>query len=259
MQLNLTEQYRRGASFFHRLDPRIKLLGTLAFILTATTLPFGAWLGYLLLFVPTLIIASVARLGWGYAFRRSFVALPFALAAITLPFTVPGRPIFHLGGLEITAEGSIRFLSILLKSWLSVQVAILMTATTTFPDLLWAMRALKLPPLLVSIIGFMYRYLFVLGDEASRLLRARAARSAAGSEGSGGSFWWRGRVTGNMVGSLAIRAFERSERVYDAMVARGFQGEMKTLAPPVLSDQDRYALTAWVAYLVAARLVEFFL
>lgn len=257
MQLDLTEQYRRGTSFIHRLDPRIKLLGTLFFILTATTLPFGAWLGYLLLFVPTLILAGASHLGWGYALRRSFVALPFALAAITLPFTVPGQPLFHLGSLVVTAEGTIRFASIVLKSWLSVQVAILMTATTSFPDLLWGMRALKLPPLLVSIIGFMYRYLFVLGDEALRLLRARSARSAAHTGDSGGSFWWRGRVTGNMVGSLAIRSFERSERVYDAMVARGFQGEMKTLTPPILTDQDRYALIAWVAHLVAVWLIEF--
>ena len=79
--------------------------------------------------------------------------------------------------LTITGPGLERFISILLKSWISVQMAIVLAASTPFPDLLLAMRAIRVPALLVAIFGLMWRYLFVLADEALRLLRARSARS----------------------------------------------------------------------------------
>lgn len=232
-------------------------MGTLLFVITASLLPFGAWLPYGLLLAAAVTTAWVTGLGPGFAVKRSFVALPFALAAITLPFTVPGEPLAQLGPLTISDAGTVRFASILIKSWVSVQIAILMTFTTDFHDLLWAMRALRLPQVLVSIIGFMYRYLFVLADEALRLMRARAARSGQGPGGgrAGGSLVWRGRVAGGMVGSLALRAFERSERIHDAMLARGFQGEMKTLSPPVLTDRDRMALVGWVTFLAMTTMI----
>jgi cobalt/nickel transport system permease protein len=249
LPMDLAGQYRHGSSTIHGLDPRIKLIATLLFVLVATLLPYGAWLCYGLLFCGTLVVARISGLGLVFALKRSFVALPFALAAITLPFTVPGQPLTQLGPLTVSLEGSVRFLSILLKSWVSVQAAILMTVTTPFPDLLWGLRALRLPHTLVSIIGFMYRYLFVLADEALRLRRARAARSGTGAGRSGGSLRWRGRVAGGMIGNLALRAFERSERVYAAMQARGFAGEIRTLAHPILRETDRVALAGWITYL----------
>ena len=116
-------------------------------------------------------------------------------------------------------------LSIMAKSWLSVQAALLLAYTTAFADLVDALRALRVPAIIVSIISFMYRYLAVLTDEAGRMSRARQSRSAAAPDGrSGGSLSWRARVTGAMVGSLFIRSYERSERIYAAMLARGFAG-----------------------------------
>jgi cobalt/nickel transport system permease protein len=259
VHINLADQHHHGSSLIHRLDPRVKLVGTLLFILAATLLPPGAWLPYALLFAASLVVAQRTGLGAGFALRRSFVALPFALAAITLPFTVPGETLAVLGPLTISAEGTVRFASILVKSWISIQIALLMTYTTAFPDLLWAMRALRLPSVLVAIVGFMYRYLFVLADEGLRLTRARAARSGVAPDGrrSGGSVVWRGKVAGGMVGNLTLRAFERSERIHDAMTARGFQGEMRMLDTPHLHDIDRNALLGWVTFLTMTLLIGF--
>jgi cobalt/nickel transport system permease protein len=259
LHIDLADQHHHGSSLIHRLDPRIKLVGVLLFVLAATVLPPGAWGPYALLFAASLVVAHRTGLGTGFALRRSFVALPFALAAITLPFTVPGTVLAHLGPLSISAEGTVRFASLLVKSWVSVQMAILMTYTTAFPELLWGLRALRLPPVLVAIISFMYRYLFVLADEALRLMRARAARSGAAPQGrrTGGSVVWRGRVAGGMVGNLTLRAFERSERIHDAMTARGFQGEMRMLETPHLHDADRYTLVGWVTFLAMTVLIGF--
>lgn len=130
-----------------------------------------------------------------------------------------------------TGPGVVRFVSIVIKSWLSVQAAILLAATTSFPDLLAAMRAVHVPRLLVAVLAMMWRYLFVLSDEALRLMRAREARSASdGLHGrTGGSLVWRGKVTGGMVGSLFVRSLERGERIHAAMTARGYDGEVRTL------------------------------
>jgi cobalt/nickel transport system permease protein len=260
MHIHFTDQYRDGSSLIHRLDPRTKVLCTLAFILAASLLPAGEWLHYALLLLVPLFGAALAGVGPLYLLKRSFIALPFALAAITLPFTVPGPqmtlPIF--GGVHVSIEGTVRFFSIVLKSWISVQMAILLVTTTVFPDLLWALRALHIPRPLVSILALMYRYIFVLADEAMRLTRARAARSGI-SEGrkAGGSLVWRGRVTGGMVGNLALRAFERSERIYDAMVARGYTGEIRHFAPPHLHADDHTTIAVLLAYLALVLVTGF--
>ncbi len=130
-----------------------------------------------------------------------------------------------------------RFVSIAVKSWLSVQMAIVLASTTAFPDLLGAMRSLRVPRLLVTVIGLMWRYLFVLVDEVMRLMRARESRSGHPAEPAGrigGSLAWRGKVTGGMAGNLMLRSFDRSERIYAAMASRGYDGEVRGLPrPPV--------------------------
>lgn len=256
--LSFKEQYQRGSSFVHQRDPRIKLVCLVLFVLCASLLPVAAWFSYGVLFMATLVVARFSGLGWAYALRRSFVALPFMLAAIFLPFTLPGQPLFSIGPFTASLEGTLRLASIVLKSWISVQMAILLAATTPFPDIVWALRALRVPATLVGIIGFMYRYIAVLGDEASRLIRARSSRAANGDGRSGGSLVWRGRVAGGMVGNLGLRAFERSERIYAAMVARGFSGEIRTLTPPQIGDQDRDALIGMITFLAAVLLIALF-
>ncbi|HNB51982.1 MAG TPA: cobalt ECF transporter T component CbiQ [Anaerolineales bacterium] len=247
MHLNTFDQYQARASLIHRLDPRVKVIVTILVILSNVLLPDGAWLAFALSWGLILGINQIARLGARYLLVRSFIALPFALAAVSVIFTVPGNPVFALGVgkavLVLTDAGLIRFASILLRSWISVQAAIVLTATTPFPDLIHALRHLRVPSILVAIISFMYRYLFVLSDETLRLLRAREARSAAplpgrGQARVGGSLSWRARVAGSMIGQLFLRSYERSDRVYNAMLARGYQGQLLTMHAHEMTPRD---------------------
>jgi len=133
----------------------------------------------------------------------------------------------------------IKFISILLRSWLSVQVAILLVAVTRFPDMIHAFEHLRVPGILTTIVAFLYRYLFVLTDEVMRLLRARQSRSAASpGQRSGRSVLWRAKVTGGMAGQLFLRSYERSDRIYNAMLARGYTGQLRTLNPHILRASD---------------------
>lgn len=250
MHISALDTYHPGASLIHRLDARVKLVLAVLFIVSVVLTPDGAWPAYVLLTALALGVIVISQLGVGFVLRRSAVALPFALAAVTVVFTTPGWSLLslHVLGREValTDAGLVRFVSIMLKSWLSVQVAVVLTTSTRFPALLQAMRSLRLPKVLVAIFGFTYRYLFVIGDEALRLMRARAARSGviSGQTGriqfrsQGGSLFWRARVTGGMVGSLFLRSVERSERIYDAMIARGYDGEVRSLRLPVLCPGD---------------------
>lgn len=205
----------------------MKVVAALLLILGILLTPDSAWVAYPLLWTLIGVLAAIARVSAWRLSRLAGVALPFALVAVTLLFTTPGRPITALAGLVITDAGLARFMGIVLKSWLAMHVALLLSLTTDFNDLLDALAHMGVPATLVAIIGFMYRYLFTLKDEAERLLRARAARSGVmPGLRPGGSLLWRARVAGGMVGNLFLRSYERSERVYAAMLARGYNGRM---------------------------------
>jgi len=235
MHIHFLDPYRPRPSLIHRLDPRVKFALTLAFILAVALTPLGAWPVYILLFSIVLSVEILSELGVSDVLKRSTLALPFALAALPMLFTVKGLPLLTLGPLTITQEGVERFAGIAAKSWISAQMAIVLASSTPFPDLLLAMRAFKIPRLLVAILGLMWRYLFVMADEALRLMRARQARSgqpAASAARVGGSVAWRARVTGGMAGNLVLRSFERADRIYAAMASRGYDGEVRAFPLP---------------------------
>jgi cobalt/nickel transport system permease protein len=251
VHVHFLDPYRHRDSPLHRLDPRIKFVLTLAFILAVALTPIGTWAVYILLFAIILAVEILSDLGVAYVIKRATLALPFVLAALPVIFTTQGTPLLEIPvwswTLVITQEGLARFISIALKSWISVQAAILLAASTPFPELLAAMRAVKIPRLLVAIFGLMWRYLFVLVDETLRLLRARAARSGQSDRPGlkqGGRLAWRARVTGSMAGNLFVRAFERSDRIYVAMLSRGYDGEVRAAPLPALSP------TSWLILII---------
>ena len=254
------DRYQTGESPIHRLDPRVKLLITIAFIVSNVLLPDGAWLPFGLSLGLVDISTILSELNYGFVFKRSLIALPFTLAAVTLIFTMPGNPLlaFEIGPWQFTISnaGLVCFSSIVVRSWLSVQMAILLTATTTFPNITHGLRHLRVPLVLIAILSFMYRYLFVLGEEAVRLIRARDARSAISAIGNPPSLLWRARITGNMVGQLFLRSYERSDRVYNAMVARGFRGDFLTFTPHQINSTDWLTLITTLLLLVGLQLLS---
>jgi cobalt/nickel transport system permease protein len=136
--------------------------------------------------------------------------------------------------------------SILLKSALAVLMAAVLVGTTRPQELLRALERLRVPRLLSATIMLMYRYLFVIAAEGQRMLRARDSRSASMPGIRGGrSAHWRAGILGRMVGSLFLRSYERSERVYAAMAARGYDGSFRSVrADNALDAGD------WTALLV---------
>ena len=230
--------------------PRVKVLLAIAMILSNAILPDGSWLAFALTWLVILFINEFAELGLGFSLKRSVVALPFALVAISAVFSPFGKPLatWDLGFIVLTPTdfGVFKFISILIRSWLSIQIAILLAVTTQFHDLIHALEHLRVPRVLTTIIAFLYRYLYVLSDEVFRMLRARQARSA-GYTGTihGGSLLWRIKVTGGMAGQLLLRSYERADRIYNAMLSRGYAGHIRTLHSHSMKSTD------WITLLLS--------
>lgn len=242
MHANFLDPYQPRNSPLHRLDPRIKVTLVIGFILTSALTPIAAWPVYILLLALIFSAELLSDLGIPFFLKRALLAIPFVLAALPVLVTATGQALLILPfGLTLTLEGLERFLTISFKSWISVQAAILLATTTTFPDILIALRGLRLPRLLVAIVGLMWRYIFVIVDEALRLLRARSARSGHSARTdlrAGGTLLWRARVTGGMAGSLFLRSIERSDRIYNAMLSRGYDGEVRSMPQPRIPPHD---------------------
>ncbi len=248
----LRERYRHGTGLLHRSDSRVKLLIAVLFAFGVALVPEGHWLaygGFGLFVLATLVLSGLPP---ALVIGRSMLALPFVAVAVPLVFTREGSALFHLPvlGWSVSEEGVIAVASIMLKSWLAVLMAVILTSVTVPLDLIRGLQRLRVPRVMVATVLFMYRYIFVIADEGQRLMRARDARSAnRGRGGSGGTVWWRGRVLGNMVGSLFIRSYERSERIYEAMQARGYDGTIRFMQERALLGHD------WALFGVALSLL----
>lgn len=221
---------------------------TFLLIIGIVMTPADAFPAYPLLWGLVGSLAAAHGISAGRLARLAGVTLIFSLAALPLLITTPGDSLLTVAGISISKAGAERFFSIVLKSWLSAQAALLLALTTPFTELLGAFAALKLPAPLVAILSFMYRYLFVLRDEAERLLRARASRSAG--KKSYGGLRWQARTAGSMVGNLFLRSYERSERVQAAMTARGYQGQTPVFEKKPLPKREIFVMLGILAVLV---------
>jgi cobalt/nickel transport system permease protein len=249
----IVDRHVAGDSVVHRLDPRTKLALTLAFIFTAILTKEAHWEVFAALGAIILVATLASGFTPLFVLRRSLIALPFVLAALPVLFNHDGEKLFSVPifGWTATDKGLEVVASIFIRSWLSVLAATILTATTEPDHILRALRGFGVPKVFVATISFMWRYIFVIAEEAQRLMTAREARSARPLGKTGGSLRWRASVAGSMVGSLFLRTLNRSERVYVAMLARGYNGEMRSLDRFQFSRLDATAAIVLVPALLA--------
>ena len=211
--------YLDRASPVHRLPPEAKITAMVAFTLAVVATPreaLWAFGGYALLVV---VVAGLARVSARWLATRALIELPFVFFAFALPFLGTGEQVTWLG-LHLSIDGLYGGWNILAKGTLGVLASLLLAATTTMRDLIVGLDRLRCPQILTQIATFMLRYLDVLVGEARRMRVARISR------GDDPRFLWQLRGFAAGVGALFLRAFERGERVYLAMVSRGYQGRM---------------------------------
>jgi len=235
MKHSFIDQYSGLDSFVHRLDPRTKLICSLAFVLAVVLTPAGTWNVFVIYLLTLLGLIWLSQLPIKYVLKRSLVIFPFVIMiAVFVPFFKHGQVAvsYDIGAwhIAVTYEGLAVLINVIVKSWLCILCLIILSSSTKFEELLHGMYRLKVPQVFVQITSFMYRYMFVLADQAMRMQMARDSRNFGLNRRN--IF----KTMGNMIGMLFIRSYERAERIYAAMLSRGYNGEL------VVVNQLRFRL-----------------
>ncbi len=195
-----------------------------------------------LLLAVTLI--SGVPLTW--LLKRSAIVIPFA-GGIALFAPLARADSMALADIaQAYSEYSWLIASIIGKSWLSAYTVLLVSTTTPMADLFKGLRALKMPTVFLTMLTFLYRFSDLFGSQLVSMQRAVASRAP---ELKG---WRLIKLYGNLAGNLFIRAYERGERIYAAMLSRGYDGTLPTA--DVLAARPADWLLVFTSLLVVAAL-----
>jgi len=218
------DKYSHLESPVHQLDPRAKLVALVGLIFICVSTPPNLYIAFASYLALEAALVFLSRLPLRHVLRRMLIVVPFILVvAVFLPFFNQGGGSYNLGPLSLSSHGLMVLWNVAVKSTVSVLAVILLSSTTPFPDLLRAMEKMRLPRLLTTLLSFTYRYIFVLMEEMQRMRRARDSR------GWSGKWLWQAKVIGYMIAALFLRSYERGERVYAAMLARGYEGGVRSV------------------------------
>jgi cobalt/nickel transport system permease protein len=217
--------HRAGGSPLHRLPAHCKLVALLAFVLVVVGTPRTAYWAFGAYALLLAAVVAVARLPPLFVLRRMTIELPFVVFALALPVLAAG-PRVEVLGLALSVNGLLGAWNILAKGTLGVAASVLLATTTDPRDLLVGIQRLRGPELLTQIATFMLRYADVVAGEARRMRVARAARGFRSRDPRHAG------VLAHSAGALFIRSYERGERVYVAMLSRGYTGSLPALAEP---------------------------
>ncbi len=213
----------RGDSLVHRLDPRARLLGFLAFSLPVALVQSQA--AALLGLALAALVLLLSRPRPGLVLRRlAAVNLFTAFLWVFVPLSAPGQALFRLGPLAYTQEGAALALLLTLKINAAFLAVTALVASIAPPELGCALQALGLPEKLCHLLLMTHRYLFVIQREYQRLFTAARARGFT-PRTSGHTY----RTFAWLLGMLLVKSWDRAERVHQAMLCRGFHGRFYCL------------------------------
>lgn len=220
-----------GESRLHDVAPQCKIVAAALFVVAVVLTPPRQLWAFALYVLLLGVAIDLSRVAATFIIRRMSVGIPFLLFALALPF-FGGGPRTEVLGILVTSEGSWAALNIVMKAGFGIACCVLLTATTSMAELLKGFARLRFPRLMIAIAGFMIRFGDLTTGEMRRMRTARLSR------GYDPTWWWETRALAASIGMLFIRSFERGERVYLAMLSRGYRGEMPDLANDKAAPSD---------------------
>ncbi len=219
------------------IHPSVAVLITFLFIFcVVSTRTHQQWqfFGFLFLLILTIQITPVSLISY---FKRLLVIIPFfTFPALLLLFFTPGEtffsiPVFQIK-LNISLEGFEKFVFVVLKAGFSGSAVIVLSLNVKFQDIMSGLSWYRVPRQFLFIISMIYRFSFVLVDEMKRMERSIKMRNF------GCSFWRMLKIRAGLTGTLFIRSLSRGERVHNAMLARGFNGQYHEMFLPKMKRRD---------------------
>jgi len=238
------ERAARAPGFLQRRDPRAKILSAALLLLAVALARRPGTLA--VLYVAAFAVAAASRLPLARLLRREWLIAGVFTGVIALPalFTAvtPGPVIVRLpGGLGISSTGVEAATRLLLRAVASIHIALTLTQTTRWNDLLAGLRGLGVPATAVTVLALCHRYIHLLVEEAREMLLGRAARRVGRLSGAAAR-----REIAASAGALLLRSQETGMAVHAAMTARGYRGETRA-APP-----RRFSAADWSLCVVSA-------
>jgi cobalt/nickel transport system permease protein len=247
-ELGRLDQAARADSPVHRLDPRAKVITTLVFLVCVVSFGRYDFVQLLPFAVFPIALASSGGLQLSLIGKRLLLAAPFAVFVGIFNPVFDRQTVLEIGDLAISG-GWLSYASILLRFALTAGTALVLIGVTRFNDVVSALERIGMPEVLATQFLLLYRYIFVLAEEVMRMARARTLRSF-GDRGMGI------RVYVQMLGQLLLRAFARAERIYGAMLCRGFDGRVRSQGSQRFKAGDAAFTLLWSCAFGAFRLTN---
>jgi cobalt/nickel transport system permease protein len=230
----------------HGVDPRVKVLTTIYFM--ALVVSFGKYdpAGLAPLIIYPIAVMVIGDIPFGYIAKKLLIASPFVLSVALFNPILDQSPALAVGPFIVTG-GVLSFVSIMAKYVLTVSAGLTLIACTGVDAICSALAGMGVPRAFTIQLLFLYRYIFVLGQEAVRMARARALRSF-GNKGMGMTAY------SSMIGHLLLRTLDRAQRIHLAMLCRGFDGEIRSAEISGLRLWDLLYLAGWSSLFTLLRL-----
>ena len=209
-----------GHSPVHRAPAHLKILALVGFMLAVVATPREWYAAFAVPLVVLLVVIAVSRVPAGYLAKRMVVEVPFVVFAALMPFVASG-PRVDVLGLSLSEAGLLGAWGLLVKGSLGVLASLTLAATTEPADVLRGLERLRMPSLIVQIMGFMIRYLDVVTGELGRMTTAMRSR---GCDPRSPRHW---PALARALGALFVRSYERGERVHLAMLSRGHDPSLR--------------------------------
>jgi len=231
-----------------RHDPRAKLLVTLCFVLTVVSFDRYSVAALLPLALFPAVLSAQAEMPARMHWRALLLASPFVLMVGLANPLLDRTPMLAVAGLQISG-GWVSCAAILLRFALCLSAALVLIGGTGMHALCAALAQLGAPRVFTVQLLFLHRYLFVLAAEALRMSRAQQLRAVSGRR-MGLALY------AALTGQLLLRAVDRARRVHQAMLARGFDGDLRLIHRAHWQRRDSVFAAAWCAYFLLARVVD---
>ena len=245
--------YRDGHSATHRLPAEVKVVALVLFVLAVVATPRELFWPFGLYALILLVVWRISAIPLRWIAPRLSIEIPFVILAVLLPFAEGGQRV-EVAGLSLSVGGLYAAWGIVVKGTLGVAASLTLAATTSARELPLALSRLGVPAVAISVLTLMIRYVDVIGAEAGRMRTARLSR------GDSPRALHQAGAIARSLGALFLRSYERGERVYAAMLSRGYDGRIPALAlgpgGPVRASARIWALALLPAAAAAAVLVS---
>ncbi|WP_462272244.1 cobalt ECF transporter T component CbiQ [Methanohalophilus sp.] len=234
------DEYSGLESIIHNFDPRAK-------IITFTTLIFSfvfiediplAVLAILF----SIVLVSISKLPTEFVYQHlKFPVLFLFSVFLVMSFTMKGNDILNLPFLDLTIEGIYLGFLIFLRGVAALLLAFLIFSTSRFDAIIKAIYMLKIPNVLVQMIAFSYRYIFVIIDEFHNMKNALSSKGFVFGLNKHSL-----ALIGNMVGGLLIRSYERGDRVHNSMISKGYGGAPQMFFKYNMNTKDYFMGSSFI-------------